>query len=315
MHLALREVLSWTQFAQGMKMRGMRCWMIAGLVAVLASSACGGDDHRDYVREANAAPARRTQPAPRQAPARPMTAADSVRVRARITTDSTGVAAAFLKVPRLGAREVGNLRLDKNAKQVASAQRLGVQVSGEAEIQRMVREGRLVQLADSTEYWVLRSMDHSSPYVTPDMHALLTELGRRFHARLDRAGLPRYRMKVTSAIRTAEAQVDLRRTNSYAATTTSAHQFGTTVDVSHERFAVPAAPPAGRTSALDGEWEMEAEMLEEMGKEHARALQAELGRALTELREAGALHVMMENKQPVYHFTLARRWPGASASR
>jgi hypothetical protein len=119
-------------------------------------------------------------------------------------------------------------------------------------------------------------------------------------------------MKVTSAIRTADAQVDLRRTNSYAASTTSAHQFGTTVDVSHERFAVPA-PPAGQT--LEGAWEMQAEMLDEAGKEHARVLQAELGRTLLEMRGQGAVHVMMENKQPVYHFTLARPFAAASASR
>jgi hypothetical protein len=60
---------------------------------------------------------------------------------------------------------------------------------------------------------------------------------------------------------------------------------------------------------------MEAEMLDEVGKANARVLQAELGRALAELRTAGALFVMMENKQPVYHFTIARPFTGASASR
>lgn len=295
-------------------MRATRHWTIP-MVLVLAAG-CRGDDHTDYVREANAAPPRVTQAARPAPPPRPMTATDSARVRQRVAAESASVAAAFARVPRLRAREVGNLRLDKNARQVASAQSLGVRVSGQAEIDRMVRAGRLVPLGDSTEYWVLRGMDHSSPYVTPDTKAMLEELGRRFHARLDRAGLPRYRMKVTSAIRTEEAQVDLRRTNSYAATTTSAHQFGTTVDVSHERFAVPAGPGGGLPQPpLHGAWEMEAEMLEEAGKEHAKALQAELGRALTELREAGAVHVMMENKQPVYHFTLARPFTRASASR
>jgi hypothetical protein len=246
-----------------------------------------------------------------------MTAADSAQVRTRIAAESAAVASAFLEVPRLKAREVGNLRLDKNATHVASARSLGLQVSGQAEIDRMVRQGRLVPLGDSTQYWILRGMDHAAPYVTPDTKAMLEDLGRRFHARLDRAGLPRYRFKVTSAIRTAEAQVDLRKTNSYAASTTSAHQFGTTVDVSHERFAVPAGPRAAGGAAAQapaGAWEMEAGMLEELGKEHARALQAELGRALTELRDAGAVHVMMENKQPVYHFTLARPFPRAAAS-
>lgn len=295
-------------------MRGTQSWMMVALL--VAAGACRNDDHTDYVREANAAAPRAAQRAPRPAPPRPMTAADSAAVRTRVAAESAAVAAAFLQVPRLKAREVGNLRLDKNATQVASAQSLGVRVSGQAGIEQMVRQGRLVPLGDSTEYWILRGMDHSAPYVTPDTKAMLEDLGRRFHARLDRLGLPRYRMKVTSAIRTEDAQVDLRRTNSYAATTTSAHQFGTTVDVSHERFAIPVGPRAkSGAPALDGAWEMEAEVLEEIGKEHAKALQAELGRALTELREAGAVHVMMENKQPVYHFTLARPFTRANASR
>jgi hypothetical protein len=273
-------------------------WMAIG------AAACKDDEHKGYDVAAQEAPARvaRAPRPPRPAPARPMTAADSARERTRIAAKRDSVVAAFGRGSRLKAREVGELRLDKNAEQVASAQRLGLRVSDEAETQRLVRAGRLVALGDSTEYWVLRDMDHSTPYVTPDTRANLVELGRRFHARLDRLGLPRYRMKVTSALRTDETQADLRRINSYASRTRSAHEFGTTVDVSHERFAVPAEPAGG----LAGAWELEADMLEEVGKEHARVLQAELGRALLEMRSQGALHVMMENKQPVYHFTLAR---------
>ncbi|HEX2190618.1 MAG TPA: DUF5715 family protein, partial [Longimicrobiaceae bacterium] len=215
--------------------------------------------------------------------------------------------AAFGRVAGLGAREVAELRQDRNAEQVASAGRLGVRAAGPAQVERLLREGRLVALGDSTPYWVLREMEHSDPYVTPDARAMLVLLGRRFHARLDSLGLPRYRMKVTSALRTPATQAELRKTNSYAARTTSAHEFGTTVDVSHERFAVPA------DTAPDGR-ELRAGPLEEVGKEHSRALQAELGRAIAELRDAGVLHVMMENRQPVYHMTLARPVPGAGGS-
>ena len=141
------------------------------MVAPLAmlAGACGGDEHAGYVREAKAAPTRPAQKAqaPRPAPPRPMTAADSAQVRSRIAAESAAVAAAFARVPRIKAREVGNLRLDKNATHVASAQRLGVQVSGQAEIDRMVQQGRLVPLGDSTQYWILRGMDHAAPYVTP----------------------------------------------------------------------------------------------------------------------------------------------------
>ncbi|MBW3569532.1 MAG: hypothetical protein KY467_00360 [Gemmatimonadetes bacterium] len=294
----------------------MRTGMVAGVLAILAG--CLPDEHADDAAEraqsrAPAAQAARAAPPPAPAPPRPMMAADSAQARSRIAAESAAVVAAFQKVKALGASEVAELRQDKNAKQVASARRLGVRASGESEIQRLVREGRLVPLGDSTEYWILRDMDHSSPYVTPDTRAMLEDLGRRFHARLDRLGLPRYRIKVTSAIRTEDSQADLRRRNSYASWTTSAHQFGTTVDVSHERFAVPAGPRNGE-GAAPGAWELEAEMLEEVGKEHAKALQAELGRALAELRTDGVVHVMMENKQPVYHFTLARPFSG-SASR
>ncbi|HEX6042130.1 DUF5715 family protein [Longimicrobium sp.] len=289
----------------------MRSWILAGALAV-AAAGCGGDEHRGYdvsAQDAPAAVAQAARPAP-PPPPRPMTAADSARERTRIDALRQSVTAAFAKGSRLKAREVAELRLDKNAMQVASAQRLGLRVSGDAETQRLVREGRLVALGDSTEFWVLRNMDHSTPYVTPDTRANLVELGRRFHARLDQLGLPRYRMKVTSALRTDDTQADLRRINSYASQTRSAHEFGTTVDVSHERFAVPA-PGADASMA----WALEAEMLEELGKENARVLQAELGRALAELRTQGAVHVMMENKQPVYHFTLARPFTARSASR
>jgi hypothetical protein len=200
-----------------------------------------------------------------------------------------------------------------NATQIATARSMGTRASGEAEIQRLAREGRLVALGDSAAFWVLREMDHSVPYVTPDARAMLMEIGRRFHARLDSLGLPRYRMKVTSAIRTDATQADLRRTNSYASRTVSAHEFGTTVDVSHERFAVPAAErTAGAGTRAAVEREMEEEMLEEVGKENAKALQAALGRAVADLRDQEALHVMMENKQPVYHMTVRRRLAAAN---
>lgn len=280
----------------------MRICRVA-LLALLAAG-CAGDEHRGYDVAARE-PARR--PAPPVPP--PLTtAADSARERTRVAALRDSVLAAFARGTRLTAREVAELRQDRNAEQVAAAQRLGLRVSGDAETRRLVREGRLVALGDSTAFWVLRGMDHSTPYVTPDTRANLEALGRRFHARLDRLGLPRYRMKVTSALRTDQTQAELRRINSYASRTRSAHEFGTTVDVSHERFAVPAP-------GASAGWAMEAEMLEAAGKEHARVLQAELGRALAEMRAQGSVHVMMENRQPVYHFTLARPSTARGASR
>ena len=291
-------------------MRAMRCWMGVGLIAVLSMGGCTGDEHESLDRARDAA--RRigmvAEPLSMPAPPPPMTAADSARERTRISSEQKSVQAAFAKGTRLKKEEVMALRQDLNAKQVASARALGQQISSEADIQRLVREGRLVALGDSTPYWILRTMTHSNPYVTPDTRTLLLALGRRFHARLDRLGLPRYRMKITSALRTDATQAQLRLINSYAARTTSAHQFATTVDVSHARFAVPAPD-----ESVQG-WEMESEMLDRVGLQNAAILRAELGRALADLRSMGAVHVMMEDQQPVYHFTLARPFHSVMAS-
>jgi hypothetical protein len=284
-------------------MHGMRSWMTLGLAGALA--ACGGGGEPAVGEAAAAEPARAQAASAPAPPPPPMTAADSAALRSRVAATGDSVRAAFGRARALGASEVAALRQDRNAKQTATAQRLGIRVGSDARRDQFVREGRIVALGDSTELWILRDMDHSVPYVTPDAHAMLEQLGRRFHARLDSLGLPRYRMKVTSALRTDATQAELRRINSYASRTVSAHEFGTTVDVSHERFAAPARLAGG---------EMEAEALDSIGKEHAKVLQAELGRAIAEMRTAGALHVMMENQQPVYHMTVARRF-AATASR
>jgi hypothetical protein len=292
-------------------MHGLRCWMVVGMMGALAAGACSmadaSDDEREPAARRASVEAPPAAPPPPPPPPAPTTAADSARVLALINARGDSVRAAFASAKPLGAREVAELRQDVNAEQIASARELGVRAGNRTDA--LKRQGVLVELDDSTELWVLRDMDHSVPVVTPDARAMLMEIGRRFHARLDSLGLPRYRMKVTSALRTDETQAELRRINPYASQTVSAHEFGTTMDVSHERFAIPADPP--RT----GVPEMEEEMLDSIGKEHAKVLQAELGRAIAQMRDEGALHVMMENLQPVYHMTVRRRFTSGSAPR
>jgi hypothetical protein len=283
-------------------MREMRGWTRFAVAAAMVVGGCSEAGHASREGDAHAAPdppaAVAQRPVP---PPPPMTAADTAAERARVAARADSVAAAFGRGRPLTAREVATLRQDVNLEQIATARALGIAPTGEAGIERLKRAGRLVSLGDSTGFWVLRDMDHSVPLVTPDARAMLTELGRRFQARLRQLGLPAYRMKVTSALRTGESQAELRKINSYASRIVSAHEFGTTIDVSHERFAVPAEV-GGRAPG------MEEEMLEEAGKAHARVLQAELGRAILEMRAERALHVMMENMQPVYHMTVARRF-------
>lgn len=300
-------------------MHRMRRWLVMGLVGAFAAGGCGPDEQDGDASAAEGSESRSAavaqEPAPQPAPAPLATTADSAAARARLAARADSVRSAFQRGHALTAREVAELRQDVNAEQIATARSLGMRVSGDAEIEQLRRQGRLVALGDSTAYWVLRDMDHSVPYVTPDTRAMLVQLGRHFHARLDSLGLPRYRVKVTSALRTDATQAELRKINSYASRIVSAHEFGTTVDVSHERFAVPAtsSSSAGARQAVAFDVrDMEEEMLEEAGREHAKVLQAELGRAIAEMRNQGALHVMMENRQPVYHMTTARRFAAAA---
>ena len=282
-------------------MLDMQRWVAAGAVAMLA--ACSGGDH-EYDPDNDAEATRTANSASRQpSAAQPGSTADTAAAGAGTVLSPDSLRAAFARGRPLGASEIGWLRRDVNRTQVATAQSLGVRAYADAQIRQLVRQGRLVALGDSTPHWVLRKMDHSVPYVTPDARALLVQVGRRFHARLDSLGIPRYRMKVTSALRTGSTQSELRKINSYASQTASAHEFGTTMDVSHERFAVPTG--AG----------IRTDTLEELGKEHAKVLQGELGRTLIELRARELLHVMIEDRQPVYHFTVRQRVAATSASK
>jgi hypothetical protein len=277
------------------------------MAAVFAATGCvRGDPYENERDDAADDPPAHVARAPAAVPVAPV---DSAQAAARIAAERDSVAAALARVRTLRWREIWGMRRDVNAEQIAVAQRLGVRAGGEAEIARLVRQGRLVPLGDSTEYWVLRKMTHSAPYVTPDARALLAEVGRRFTAKLDSAGLPHYRMKVTSALRTDETQAELRKINPNASRIVSAHEFGTTMDVSYERFAVPAPgeEPADSITGPPVPWKMRAEMLEELEKANGKAIQALLGRSIAELRAEGALMVMMENGQTVFHFTVARR--------
>jgi hypothetical protein len=278
-------------------------WTAVMAAAALAGCAAEAHEPADAAAAATvAAPPAETGPPPLTS------AADSAETRARIEAAADGLHAAFARASVLTPREVAELRFDVNATQIATARRLGTRVADEAMMRRLLRDGRLAALEDSTGYWIVRRMENAHPYLTPDAVGMLEEMGRRFHARLDSLGLPPYRMRITSAVRTDADQARLRRTNANASQIVSAHEFGTTVDVSHERFAVPAAPVTDDGARFP---EAEVQVLEAVGQEHARVLQAELGRAIWSMREDGLLHVMMEDAQPVYHMTVAHRFSAA----
>jgi hypothetical protein len=211
-------------------------------------------------------------------------------------------------VPLMRPAEVEALRRYSNAENVEVARRLGVRPGDAAELDSLVAEGRLVALGDSARYWVVRELGASRPYVTPATRALLERLGEAFQARLTEMGLPPYRFEISSALRTPDSQAALRRSNSNATAGTSAHEFGTTVDIAYSGYAAPAELPAGLVAEGGARPELETMaryVLERMAARKSRELQAVLGKVMAEAQSRDEVLVTLERQQPVYHITVS----------
>jgi hypothetical protein len=275
----------------------------SAVVAFLVLAACGPRDDGQHVAGDESRPGTVEQ-------ARVAAAMDTALQRVGAMADS--VDALFRPVPLLTPGQEAVFNRFPNAAQLQRARSLGVRAGTQAEHEAAVGAGRLVRLEDSTQYWVVRELTHSEPYVTPDARALLLEIGRRFHSRLDAMGMPRYRMEVTSVLRTAASQAELRRVNPNAALGESTHEYGTTLDVTYASYAAPAELGVD-VGADDMPWlrtrleTVAAALLETVAARNALELRAILGLVMIDVQNDGLAMVTLERQQPVYHFTVARR--------
>lgn len=276
--------------------------------AAVAAGCAPGETERPRAPEHPTEPARTEVAIARPAAPDP---AEWAALEAAIRAEADSVDRALRGVGNLTGAERAALRRDVNDPQTARARALGLRAGNDYE--QAAADGRLVRLADSTEYWAVRELDYSVPYVTPGAEAMLAELGRRFQAELDDLGVPRYRLDITSVLRTPEKQAALRRGNANAAAGVSAHEYGTTVDVAYRGFAPPAPEQDGEVhpTLATAARMLRDSLLAETASARAAELQAVLGRVLLEMRGEGKVMVMMERRQTVYHMTVARRFPGA----
>lgn len=248
---------------------------------------------------------------------------ETARFRQEITTaldaalvrqDSavTALSRRFEQIDDLKTAQESSLRRYRNADHLRTAQALGVgRVSGTAETDRLVDSDRLVRIEDNDIYRI-QDLDYSVPYITPDAARLLDEIGSRFQAALQEAGLPRYRYVISSVLRTQENQQALRRINPNATSGPSTHEYGTTLDVVYHTYEYVPQPsdmlkPSG-IAFLDERLEpVRVRAYDALGMRYWQELQGMLGRVLIELQEEGAVLVTLEREQPVFHFTVARR--------
>ncbi|MFP4624439.1 MAG: DUF5715 family protein, partial [Gemmatimonadota bacterium] len=117
---------------------------------------------------------------------------------------------------------------------------------------------------------------------------------------------------VTSVLRTGRQQAALRGRNRNAARTTSSHEFGTTFDIAYLSFAGPRSldhPSLAPDSSQPLPHTLRAVLmtrLDSLATRHAPHIEGELGAVLQQLQRDGAVLLLRERSQPVYHITVAR---------
>ena len=132
---------------------------------------------------------------------------------------------------------------------------------------------KLVRIKE-TRYFLVDSLTHSVPYLVPDAADFLTELGRL----MQEYNGTHSRFILTSVLRTDSDVKRLSRGN-VNASQNSAHRYGTTIDITYNRF-----DRHGITNDIQ--------------------LKADLARALYDMRKAGYCYVKYERKQACFHITV-----------
>ncbi|MDE6145172.1 MAG: hypothetical protein K2O38_02515 [Muribaculaceae bacterium] len=168
---------------------------------------------------------------------------------------------------------------DLNEAHLAYAQKVGIApIRNTRQIMRINKP--IVKVTDCDEY-SLDKLTHSYPILVEPAARLLHDIGAEFNRKLAAQGGGRYRIKVTSLLRTTESVHRLKRGN-INSTENSAHLYGTTFDISYVDF------PEGLLNT----------------KKHSDGdLKNLLAEVLLEMKEQGRCLVKFERKQGCFHIT------------
>lgn len=170
---------------------------------------------------------------------------------------------------------------DLNDTHLSVARRIGITpVASRDEVGRTSRD--LLFVGDNDYYGVDR-LTHSVPYLVPRASALLMAIAMNFQDSLQSKGLDRHKLIVTSVLRTKNDVKRLRKRN-VNASMNSAHFYGTTFDISYNRFLKPC----------EGAEDEEVRELK---------LKLVLSEVLKDMRDAGLCYVKHEVRQGCFHIT------------
>ena len=172
---------------------------------------------------------------------------------------------------------------DLNDVQLATAQRLGVPLIANRD-EANHRKDALVYIADNP-YYTVQPLHHSIPYLVPRAATLLNSIARAFADSLVTKGYPLHKLLITSVLRTREDVERLRKSNRNASEN-SCHQYGTTFDISYNRFLEINDPDKAKSEIR---W--------------VTVYKSILAEVLEDQRLAGTCYVKYEVHQSCFHIT------------
>ncbi len=184
-------------------------------------------------------------------------------------------------------RSVPSYRLafpDLQDVQIVSARKWGVEPVRDRR-QAEQRKSELVYVGDCPFYDIDPTMKRSVPYLVPRASLLLHTLGRNFMDSLYVKGIPPHKFIVSSVLRTEEDVRKLMQFNQNASEQ-SCHRFGTTIDISYNRYTT-VAPPGERRREVRND-----------------TLKWVLSEVLRDARERGECYIKYEVHQGCFHITV-----------
>ena len=169
---------------------------------------------------------------------------------------------------------------DLNPVHLAEAQKIGIEPVPSREAAE--HASRKMEEIQTNKYYEVEELTHSIPYLVPEAATLLEDIGRNFQDSLRNLNASIYKVKVTSVTRTGDDVKNLKKRNSNSSAN-SAHQYGTTFDVSWARYT-----------------KVDEEDTLNIDKDQLKMV---LAMVLRDLKKADRCYVKHERKQGCFHIT------------
>lgn len=172
---------------------------------------------------------------------------------------------------------------DLNPLHLSMAQKLGIKpVASREEAEKASVK---MQQIHTNDYYEVEELTHSIPYLIPEAAQLLEDIGKNFQDSLYNLNASLYKIKVTSVTRTVADVKRLKKRNTNSSVN-SAHQYGTTFDVSWVRY---AKIDENDTLQIDKD-----------------RLKMVLASVLRDMKRADRCYIKHERKQGCFHITVRK---------